>query len=116
MDEVFSVGDEGRKLVSSEQAQERIEKNLAELARRREAGEIDEKDYDLEELVYYQGLGTPLDRKDLGNRAVVIAQKDLEKLGGLKIVLPDGKTTIIDPEVTGYGPGDKLVIFPEDLG
>ncbi len=74
------------------------------------------KDFDIYELEYYQDLGEALSRKDVGSQAVVISQHDLEQLGGLRMVLPNGETMFIDPEVTGYGPDDKLVIFPEELG
>lgn len=116
MDETSLIGNESNKPTSDEQTRAKVEQNLAELARRIEVGEIDEKDLDIYFLEYYQGLDEALSRKDVGNQAVVISQHDLEQLGGLRMVLASGEIMFIDPEVTGYGPDDKLVIFPEELG
>lgn len=116
MDETSPIGTENKKLASDEQTRAKIQESLDRLAKRREAGEIDPEDYNLDELFYDQGAGTPLDRRSVGKMAVVITQAQLEQLGGLTMVRGDGKVIIFEPEVTGYGPNDPLVIFPEDLG
>jgi len=116
MDEISPIRKDSNKLASDEQTRAKIEKNLTELVRRIKMGEIDKKGFDIYELKYYQDLGEALSRKDVGNQVVVISQQVLEQLGGLRMVLPNGEVMFIDPEVTGYGPDDILVIFPEDLG
>ena len=93
-----------------------IERNQQELARRKEAGEIEPIDYELNYLHYLQKSGEPLTRKDVGSRAVVISQRDLETLGYLEFMNADGEIIVIDPDDTGYEQDDPLIIFPEELG
>lgn len=103
-------------LTPGEKRRQIIELNQRELTRRIEAGELDKNPYELNYLVYLQNMDEPLTRRDIGNQAVVITQKGLEQLGYLEIVLASGQKTVIDPEDTGYGPDDPIIIFPEELG
>jgi hypothetical protein len=103
-------------LTPQERRRQAIERNKAELARRKEAGELDELDYEIYQLGYLQELGQPLTRKDLGRQALVLTQEGLKTLGYLDILRPDGNILTIDPEVTGYEPDDLHIIFPEELG
>jgi len=99
-----------------EKRRQAIEHNRQELARRKEAGEIEKDDYELNYLHYLQQLGEPLTRKDVGKRALVITQRDLETLGYLEFISANGERIVIDSNDTGYGEDDPLIIFPEELG
>jgi len=103
-------------LNEDEKRRQIIEANEQELARRRENGELEPYDYEPTYLWYRAKNNEPVTRKDVGNQAIVITQTELETLGSFKIILADGSTAIIDPENTGYGPDDKIIIFPEELG
>lgn len=111
------ISHDGESLQSPEEKRrEKIKKNYRELLRRREAQELDAADYRIEFLFYLQEEDRPLTRGTVGNKAVVLTQSDLEQLGYLEIVLPNGQIMSIEPEDTGYAPDDLLIIFPEDLG
>jgi hypothetical protein len=104
----------GEELSPREKREAHIKKNMAELAHRKESGELEKVDFDIYDFTF-RG---PLTREILGNRAVVLSKSDLEELGGFLLMVPDGDTRFIDPEedVANWGPGDLLIIFPEDLG
>lgn len=116
MGEIPRFGDEIGKLATDEQTHAITKKNLAELVRRQEEGELEKDIVEFEFIRYYQGLGEALSRGDVGNRAVVLSQQELEDLGEFRWKLANGQTASINADFTGYGPEDRLVIFPEDLG
>lgn len=103
-------------LTPVEKMRQAIERNGLELARRKEAGELDKIDFENNYLFYLQENDQPVTRKDIGNKAIVLTGAELETLGYLEMIRADGETTVIDPEDTGYGPNDRLIIFPEELG
>lgn len=100
-------------LTPAEKMRQAIARNELELARRKEAGELDKIDF---ENIYLQENDQPVTRKDIKNKAIVITGAELEQLGYLEMIRADGETTVIEFENTGYGPRDRLIIFPEDLG
>ena len=107
----------GEELQSPEEKRrEIIHKNVRELARRKEAQEIGESDFGPESIFYLQQEGKPLTRAEVGNRAVVLNQAELDGLGYIELVFDNGETTLIEAEYTGYGEDDLLIIFPEELG
>lgn len=103
-------------LTLQERTRQVIERNRQELARRIETGEIEESLFDLTYLIGLKNVGEPLTHRDVGNKAVVIPQKELETLGYLDMVLRSGERIMIDPDDTGYEPDDPFIIFPEELG
>jgi hypothetical protein len=116
MGPIESEGPQPEEPTPEEKRRQAIEKNRAELARRREAGELDKFDYEVIHLWYLRQDNRPVTRKELGNKAIAITQAELEQLGGLDMILANGERIIIDPEDTGYEPEDPLIIFPEELG
>lgn len=110
----FSSGGEAQ-LTPAEKRREKINKNVSELARRKEAQEIGE-DFGVEEIHYLQESGRSLTRGEVGNRAVVLSQAQLDSLGYIELVFANGEETIIESEDTGYEPSDLFIIFPEELG
>ena len=92
-----------------------IQKNREELAKFIADKVLEETSYTLGELLDLQEQGRPLTRQDLGNRALVLSQQDLEALGFLEIVREDGEITIIDPDDTEFDEEDDLIILPKDL-
>jgi len=92
------------------------EQNLQELARRREAGELEPTDYEVNYLFYLQQMDQPVTRKEVGNRAIVIKPEEFEGLGYLEIVLPTGEKIVLDFTEETFDKRSPLIIFPEELG
>jgi|GEM_PF-3940726 len=101
--------------------------NIKELERRKKEGEIDPTDYDLNNLYYLIRDGLPVRLSDVKNddypkgQAINITQEVLEVLedltgNSLHIILASGEIIEIASELTGYKKGDRLIIFPEELG
>ena len=92
------------------------EQNLQDLARRREAGELEPTNYEVNDLLYLQQMDKPVTRKEVGNRAIVIKPEEFEGLGYLEIVLPTGEKIVLDFTEETFDKKSPLVIFPEELG
>ena len=92
------------------------EQNLQELARRREAGELEPTDYEVNYLLYLQQMDQPVTRKEVGNRAIVIKPEEFEGLGYLEIVLPTGERIVLDFTEETFDKKSPFIIFPEELG
>jgi hypothetical protein len=116
MGPIESEGPQPEEPTPEEKRRQAIERNKQELARRREAGELDPIEYNPNYLWYLLQDDEPVTRQDVGTQAIVLTQKELETLGYLKFVNADGEIIVIDPEDTGYEPEDPLIIFPEELG
>lgn len=99
-----------------ERRREKINRNVRELARRKEAQEIGESDFGPEGIYYLQAEGKPITKSEVGNRAVVLSQTEFDSLGYIDFVFENGQLATIDSEDTGYGPDDFLIFFPEELG
>lgn len=95
-----------------------VQREKNELARRREAKEISQFDFDLNFIFSLNETGFPLKRKDLehktGIQAVVINREELETLGCLDFITASGERMLIEPE--SLREGDVLILYPEDLG
>ena len=92
------------------------EQNLQELTRRREAGELEPTDYEVNYIYYLQQMDRPVTRKEVGNRAIVIRPEEFEGLGYLEIVLPTGEKIVLDFTEETFDKRSSLIIFPEELG
>jgi hypothetical protein len=99
-----------------ERRREKINKNVHELARRKEAQEISESDFGAEGIYYLQAEGKPITKSEVGNSAVVLSQEEFDSLGYIDIVFENGQLATIESENTGYSPEDLFIIFPEELG
>lgn len=99
---------------SGEKREKIVAANLERLVQRRERGEIAAESFHFYDIY---DLGNPiLTREIVGNRAIVLTQEDLENLGGIEMQLDSGDVLFLDPEMTGYGPDEQIIIWPEDLG
>jgi hypothetical protein len=105
----------GEQLSPREKRERIIAHNVAELARRHEAGEIGE-DFGPEAIWYLQQDGQPITKKAVGNSAVVLSQEEFEQLGYIDMVKSNGELITIESEVTGYQPEQLFITFPEELG
>jgi hypothetical protein len=90
---------------------------LAELQRRRGAGELSPHDLDFSFLYELNETGGVLKRSDLdhptGPQAVVLDRQAMEALGSLTFVsAKHGEMTINEQSLTD----DLIVIFPEEVG
>ena len=101
-------------LSPGERRRKTVDANLERLAQRKERGEVSEQDFEAQDI--YSLKNGLLTREAVGNRAVVITQQDLEDLSGITMRMDNGEEIYLDPDSTGYEPGDTLVIWPEDLG
>ncbi len=103
-------------------------RKLAALQKRLESGEILDEDlgfdfiWQLESIRQEDPAQKPLQRKDLefttdgarkGN-CLKLTCEELNALGGLEMVLPNGARFFYDPE--DLSPDDVLILYPEDLG
>ena len=99
-----------------------IKRNLKELKRRREKGEIDPEPFPLDRIFYINEPDyedRPLTRKDLGRQAIELTAREFDQLKVITILLKDGTKLEIFLDDFSSNPGDPediLVIFPEDLG
>jgi hypothetical protein len=107
---------ENQELGPEERRAQIAEQNLQELARRREAGELEPTDYEVNYLLYLQQMDQPVTRKEVGNRAIVIKPEEFEGLGYLEIVLPTGERIVLDFTEETFDKNSPLIIFPEELG
>lgn len=90
---------------------------LAELARRRESGEIAAENFNTNDLLWFIEDNIPLTSADLrknGNQALVLTSDEFEELGLFDVILKDGTQTTLDPD--DFPKDDVLIIYPEDLG
>lgn len=111
-----SIPEQFRKLVEGPQV-ENVDLTSAqyqELMRRREAGEIDPIDYEVNYLSYLQEMGTPISRADLKNQAIVISPNEFETLGYIEFVSSSGEVITID--LGDVDSSKPFILFPEDLG
>lgn len=102
--------------IENEERRQIVANNLRILAERRKEGLISPDDFPLEGIFYVEQEGRPLVRSDLGNRAIVISQRELEQFGFISFLSPEGKLIDIFADETGYEPEEVLVIFPDELG
>jgi len=99
-----------------------IRRNLGELRRRRESGEIDSQPFRADQIFYINEPGyedRPLTRKDLGRQAIELSAREFDQLKVITILLKDGKELDLFSDDFSKDPDDPeavLVIFPEDLG
>lgn len=83
------------------------------LQRLREAGEVSEHDFDVNELWNFIEADVPLKKADLLNRAVVLTHDDIEQMGGyIEVQWANGD---IEPIGIERMNGPVLIIFPEEL-
>lgn len=90
---------------------------LAELKRRRDAGELSLHDFDLNFIHALNETNQPLKRSDLdhatGVQAVVLDWQSFDMIGSITFIhAKHGKMTIDSDSLTE----DCLVIFPEEVG
>ncbi|MCL5407588.1 MAG: hypothetical protein M1429_03775 [Patescibacteria group bacterium] len=97
-----------------EDQKEVVKDAAGELTRRRELGELDSADYEINYLFYLQELGMPISKEDVKNQAIVINPDQFEVLGYIDLVNTDGESITIDfDDVDSSRP---FILFPEDLG
>jgi hypothetical protein len=111
-----SIPEQFRRIVEGPQ-EENIDQTgpqYQELMRRREAGEIDQTDYEVNYLSYLQEMGTPISRSDLKNQAIVINPKEFESLGYIEFVSSSDEVMTID--LSEADNSKPFILFPEDLG
>lgn len=89
------------------------EELLAELAQKRESGEIAQNDYNTNGLLWLIELDQPLKASDLQNQALVMTRDEFEAIGPFDVVLPNGERTTLDSDNFS---GEILIIYPENLG
>jgi len=83
------------------------------LQKLREAGEVSEQDFDLNELANYIGAGIVLRRADLQNCAIVLTPQQFEDVGGyMDILFKNGDDMRFEVETMNDA---VLIIFPDDL-
>ncbi len=92
------------------------EKNLQELARRQEAGELEPYDYEVNYIWYLREMGKPVTRKDIQNHAIVIKPEEFEVLEFIEFINPSGEKVSIDFTDEDFDTTNPLIIFPEELG
>jgi len=93
-----------------------VEKQIQELARRREAGELGPTDYEVIDIWLLKQLGEPVTRKDVTNRAIVIRPEEFEVLLTIDFIKANGERTILDLTEENFDKSNPLIIFPEELG
>lgn len=104
------------KLSLEEKRRQITEKQLQELARRREAGELAPYDYEVNYIWYLQQMGEPVTRKDVQNHAILIRPEEFEALGFLEFINAAGEKMIIGFTDENFDLNNPLIIFPEELG
>lgn len=87
---------------------------VEELKRRKLEKEIDENNYDLNDLYYLNGMNLSVTRKNVGTRALVVTADEMEMLGSLGYISANGKEYLIDSDQ--FNPGDVFMLLPEELG
>lgn len=87
-----------------------------ELTRRREAGELEPIDYEVNYIWYLQQTDEPVTRKDVKNHAIVIMPEEFEVLEYLEFINPSGEKINIDFTDENFDKSHPLIIFPEELG
>lgn len=92
------------------------EKLARELQRRKETGEIEPVDYELNYIEYLQQMGLPLTRKDIGNHAIVINPDQFESLDYLEFINANGEIINVDLADEDMDKSHSLIIFPEEIG
>lgn len=94
------------------------EKKRAELAERREKGEISPFDLDLNLVCELNQYDQPLTRKDMqhesGEQALVLTRDDFDVIGCLDFILVSGKRMVIEPE--SLSPDDVLIVYLHEVG
>lgn len=93
-----------------------VEKQIQELARRREAGELALTDYEVNYIWYLRQSGEPVTRKDVQNHAILIRPEEFEVLEYLEFINAGGEKITIDFRDENFDKNNPLIIFPEDLG
>lgn len=96
---------------------EKEQKRRDELARRREAKEVGELDFNTNTLQSLMAYGDmPLTREELEreNAALVLTPEEFQAIGPFDVILATGERTTLDPD--DLSPDDILVLYPRDLG
>lgn len=96
-----------------EAAQLPLTKDQIKLAARRESGEIDQHDYDLNEIFMLNDNGLPLRRSDVGKQAVVLSRADFVQLGNITFIHASGEEMTVEADSLN---DPVFILFPEDLG
>jgi hypothetical protein len=90
-------------------------RNLKELQRRRESGEIADEDFNfIQWWVNHSENPRPLEKADIGREALVLSYEEFEQIGFLDIILPSGEICLL--YFHDLKAQDGLIIFPEELG
>ena len=92
------------------------EKQMQELARRREAGELEPFDYEIVNLWHLKQSGEPVTSKDVKKRAIVIRPDEFEVFLTLDFINASGERIILDLTEENFDRENPLIIFPEELG
>lgn len=107
---------EGQELNPEEKRTQIVEKQKQELLRRREAEELEQYDYEVNNIWYLQQANRPLTRKDIGNHAILIRPNEFENLQYLEYISADGEKITLDLTEENFDTQNPLIIFPEELG
>jgi hypothetical protein len=103
-----------RETLEEPQEETPYSRNLKELQRRRESGEIAAENFNFAQWWVNHADNPILGKKDLGREALVLTSDEFEQLGILEIVLPSGEICSLDFD--DLKAQDGLIIFPEELG
>ncbi|MDO8512980.1 MAG: hypothetical protein Q7S37_00535 [bacterium] len=87
---------------------------VQELARRREAGEIDPIDFRFDDLQWFRARQEPIERSSANNQAIVIDPEGQEILGYIEYVNAEG--TVVTEDFENVSEGQTFILFPDDLG
>lgn len=83
-----------------------------QLQARKKSGEIDREDFGYWDVRELFEVNTPVQRKHIGNRALVLSATDVEQFHVFNFVDQDGvEQQLFSEDVNGV-----LILFPEDFG
>ncbi len=83
-----------------------------ELCRRRASDELSQEDFGYEQVREVFEADRPVERRDVGNRPLLLAQTDVEQFHAFSFVDKSGtQQQIFWEDVNGF-----LILFPEDFG
>jgi hypothetical protein len=103
-------------LTPAERKMYAIKGDVIELKRRKEEGEINRKDFEFREIYELWNTSQPIQKKTVGDRAVVLTQSEFDQLGILEFIAFNG--TLIELECNANRQPEDIpyILFPEDLG
>jgi len=105
---------EPQNLSPEEKRAQIAEQKIQELARRKEAGELEPYDYEVINIWYLQRMDRSITRKDVGNHAIIISPEEFERLGYIEYIRSSGEIIVIDSD--DVDKNHPFIIFPEELG